>query len=585
MNLTFLASATLAVHQNPAEAEALFGVAESFYQALGYSVGKVTIASLKARIFNRLGMHDLCFQAGQTAMKLAIDAGLPDYVWRIGILTGETLLAKGELAAAEKAFRQAQASVGLISGGLSADRAKIRFGVGKEDITYHLAQLDLKKRDWSMLFQDLETGRARAFTDLLRDRPIIQNRQTELLTKIGSLEEAIRNLRLKLMAPGHPDSSLKNLEAKLINEWEILVQRLKQNDPELAELVSVSVPSLAEVQKGLNTGDVIAYFVPAKGSDSVKFLRITASSVELEELLVPITELAEQMDDFSYAFFDSEALANRGVVLSKKRTREKEAIRPEYAVNALKKSLRADSWGVRKNLYVVATGILHFIPWAILDTEFPISTLPTGAWLNRNRDPQQIGQKIAVVGDPDFGGKLPQLAGARDEAFAVGKFYGVKPLVGKEATENNVRKEVGEGVKVLHIATHGIYDSIRPLQSALFLSESGSAYPLTAKQLYENPLPATLVILSACETGLGKTVAGDDLLGLTRSFYLGGTQSVLSSLWEIEDEGTREYMLKFHQSAAKGDFGEAWLEARDHVKAKGFPASVYGAFNLNGVLP
>jgi CHAT domain-containing protein len=228
---------------------------------------------------------------------------------------------------------------------------------------------------------------------------------------------------------------------------------------------------------------------------------------------------------------------------------------------------------------------LHFIPWAILDTEFPISTLPTGAWLNRNRDPQQIGQKIAVVGDPDFGGKLPQLAGARDEAFAVGKFYGVKPLVGKEATENNVRKEVGEGVKVLHIATHGIYDSIRPLQSALFLSESGSAYPLTAKQLYENPLPATLVILSACETGLGKTVAGDDLLGLTRSFYLGGTQSVLSSLWEIEDEGTREYMLKFHQSAAKGDFGEAWLEARDHVKAKGFPASVYGAFNLNGVLP
>ena len=74
------------------------------------------------------------------------------------------------------------------------------------------------------------------------------------------------------------------------------------------------------------------------------------------------------------------------------------------------------------------------------------------------------------------------------------------------------------------------------------------------------------------------------MLELSRSFYLDGTQSILSSPWEIEDQGTKEFMLKLHQEVIKGEYGKVWLKATDHVKSKGLPASVYGAFNLGGKL-
>jgi CHAT domain-containing protein len=90
------------------------------------------------------------------------------------------------------------------------------------------------------------------------------------------------------------------------------------------------------------------------------------------------------------------------------------------------------------------------------------------------------------------------------------------------------------------------------------------------------------VILSACETGIGKVDAGDDYLGLPRSFFLGGADAVLSSLWPVDDEGTRQFMERFHADRAKGSLARAWLAARNQLRAAGQPPWVYGAFMLSG---
>jgi CHAT domain-containing protein len=90
------------------------------------------------------------------------------------------------------------------------------------------------------------------------------------------------------------------------------------------------------------------------------------------------------------------------------------------------------------------------------------------------------------------------------------------------------------------------------------------------------------VILSACETGIGKVEAGDDYLGLPRSFFLGGTSAVLSSLWPVDDEGTREFMEHFHAEMKRGSLAQAWLVARNRLKQAGRPPWVYGAFMLSG---
>ncbi len=115
------------------------------------------------------------------------------------------------------------------------------------------------------------------------------------------------------------------------------------------------------------------------------------------------------------------------------------------------------------------------------------------------------------------------------------------------------------------------------------MTVDGTAQPVTAADLLTHPLPARIVILSACETGMGRTVAGEDLLGLSRSFYLGGAVSKLSSLWPIEDEGTKRFMRVFHKETLEsGNLGSAWISARNALRDSGASPSVYGAFMLGG---
>ena len=148
------------------------------------------------------------------------------------------------------------------------------------------------------------------------------------------------------------------------------------------------------------------------------------------------------------------------------------------------------------------------------------STFKKSGWLMRK--PRDAANSDAVViGDPQLFGALPQLPGARREAERVGDRYGVEPLLGSAATEKQLRANVGDGVQIPHIASHAEFRSDRPLQSALILSGNGNIVRLTAERIFQRPIPARLVVLSACETGAGRVVAGDDILGLPRSFYLG----------------------------------------------------------------
>ncbi|MBT7712540.1 MAG: CHAT domain-containing protein [Deltaproteobacteria bacterium] len=580
MNLTFLASATLAISQDINASEKLFQQADGFYTALGYSVGQITVAALKARIFNRLGLHDLCYDAGQHAIRLAIDRGMPDYVWRVGILTGITLLAKGLTDQAEHAFRQAQNGVEAISGNLSTDKAKIRFGVGKADIVYHLARIDIQKKDWPLLFSDLERARARAFVELLSNQALDKKREAGLISEIKTLEAQILKQRLVNMAPGAHDPADIEKEKSLLKTREGKILLLKEKDPELAELISIRQARLSTVQSALKPGETMAYAVPGKANDAVQFLMITSDSASVKKLQVTNKNISQLVENFAIAFELGEL--NRGIQLKSKKSYSAESVTHESVVRDIKEAFAISQWQVQEKLYLVPSGDLYFIPWGVLETPFPIVTLPTGNWINRKPQPLKRKNDIVVIGDPDFGGELPQLPGAKKEAITVGKIYAHEPLIGNQAQEKNLRTRVGQGVGIIHLATHGIFDSKNPLQSAIFLTANGKADPLTASEIYETPLPAKLVILSACETGLGKTIAGDDLLGLTRSFYLGGAVSTLSSLWQIEDEGTMEFMKKFHQQAVNGDYGTAWVQARDYVKQLGYPASVYGAFVLGG---
>ena len=107
--------------------------------------------------------------------------------------------------------------------------------------------------------------------------------------------------------------------------------------------------------------------------------------------------------------------------------------------------------------------------------------------------------------------------------------------------------------RYVHFATHGYLDSERPGLSALLLSmidENGAQQNgfLRANEIYNLKLGADLVVLSACQTGLGKEIKGEGLVGLTRGFMYAGAPRVVVSLWNVNDRATAELMSRFYRN-------------------------------------
>jgi CHAT domain-containing protein len=106
--------------------------------------------------------------------------------------------------------------------------------------------------------------------------------------------------------------------------------------------------------------------------------------------------------------------------------------------------------------------------------------------------------------------------------------------------------------RYLHFATHGYLDSQHPELSAIVLSlvdAKGNPQDgfLRASDIYNLKLPAELVVLSACQTGLGKEIRGEGIVGLTRGFMYAGAARVVVSLWSVNDKATEELMAAFYE--------------------------------------
>ena len=145
--------------------------------------------------------------------------------------------------------------------------------------------------------------------------------------------------------------------------------------------------------------------------------------------------------------------------------------------------------------------------------------------------------------------------------------------------------------RYVHFATHGLLDTERPGLSALVLSMVDSQGKqqdgfLRANDIFNLKLPAELVVLSACQTGLGKEIKGEGLVGLTRGFMYAGAARVVVSLWSVNDKATAELMTKFYEKMLKqGERPAAALRAAqvEMWKQKQWQSPYYwAAFTLQG---
>jgi CHAT domain-containing protein/tetratricopeptide (TPR) repeat protein len=160
---------------------------------------------------------------------------------------------------------------------------------------------------------------------------------------------------------------------------------------------------------------------------------------------------------------------------------------------------------------------------------------------------------ITLAGSPE--GALPRLPWTRREAEAIlsrAPAEGRLGLLGWDATKEEVQSAPLDGYRVLHFATHALVDERFPELSGMVLSRldrHGQRIDgdLQLHEIYDLDLGADLVVLSGCQTALGKRVRGDGLLSLTRGFLYAGASQVLVTLWSVDDQATAELMAELYR--------------------------------------
>jgi CHAT domain-containing protein/tetratricopeptide (TPR) repeat protein len=214
-------------------------------------------------------------------------------------------------------------------------------------------------------------------------------------------------------------------------------------------------------------------------------------------------------------------------------------------------------------LLVVPHGSLHYLPFhALYDGEtflverHEISYLPS-AGLLRYMQPAQTADGLspaegvrgrsclqAAVFGHSQGGRLPY---AVEEARSIANLLDGELFLEEQATLAQVQR-LAAGQSILHLATHGEFSRDNPLFSGLALDD-GWLYTL---DVFNLRLQASLVTLSACQTGQHVVGGGDELLGLMRAFLYAGAASLVLSQWAVWDYSTRQLMESFYQNLAAG---------------------------------
>jgi CHAT domain-containing protein/Tfp pilus assembly protein PilF len=248
----------------------------------------------------------------------------------------------------------------------------------------------------------------------------------------------------------------------------------------------------------------------------------------------------------------------------------------------------------KSKLIIIPDGVLNYLPFEILLTEnlnpqtkvtfsdfpflvkkYPISYAPSASVLKTLiTQHAKAGKKISdfkklfAYGDPLYEDsvlnnqlKFSRIENSGKEIENIASLFDPgesEILLRDKATEENFKRIINlHKFNYLHFATHGLINEESPDLSSLVLTSGKNSDEdgfLKASEIFNLELNANLVVLSACQTGLGKLVRGEGMIGLTRAFMYAGTPSVLVSLWSVSDLSTSLLLVEFYKNLIRNNF-------------------------------
>jgi CHAT domain-containing protein len=551
---------------------------------LGNAAGAAAALERAAAIFDRLDLHS---ERGDALHGLALAARAANRIDR-ALEYGAAALREVETLRARVADPELRAF----------------FAGARRD--YYETQVDLlMSRDASSgtasnehataALQVSEGTRARMIADMLQESaidlrrdvdPQLRARQTALYEQLAERRRQ-RDLLLAQPASARDGTQLERVLAELAsleNALNLLEIEMRRDNPRFASLSAPATLTPAQMQQRLDPDTVLLQY--SLGTDASYVWAVTAERIAAVELADRATIEAAARRAIARLQSYSPGLPRAGAPSGPVDELDELAA---LVLEPVAKELE------RHRIVLALDGALQYVPFAVLplkqldgarrpllDThevvEIPsLSALEVSAHAAAHTPQKTLAlfaDPVLQSSDPRFGATPPaaqtaslprtarspsgaelgRLLSTSFEAEAIAKLVpGERRLLASGFAAN--REAVLDGAlgdfRYIHFATHGLVDSRYPGLSALVLSQfdaRGNRQDgfLRLNDIYNMKLSADLVVLSACDTALGREVRGEGLIGLTHGFMAAGARSLVASLWQVPDRATAELMAQFY---------------------------------------
>lgn len=454
-------------------------------------------------------------------------------------------------------------------------------------------------------FEQSERGRARSLLEALPEAALdtdadaaLAAREHDLLQRIHAAER--RPLDPHRRSAGEDPAAL----ASLFGEYQLVQARMRERAPRQADWSQPRPIGLSDTQALLD--DDTALLEYALGDTRSHVFVVTRTS--LRHFVLPPRAQVETAARRAH-----ERLSARN-----RRALERPTAQALAELSRMVLAPAAPALSARR-LLVVADGALQYVPFAALPAPSPGSgATPVGspplvldhevvhlpsasvlAVLRRERAGRRpAAKRLAVIADPVFSADDPRVPAATaatrgpeaDRRFARLRFARQEAeAIASQVPEQErlvaldfdadrahlLAPEIAQ-YRWLHIATHGTVDDRHPDLSGLVLSlvdQAGRPREglLRVREIHRLRLGADLVVLSACETALGREVRGEGLFGLARGFLYAGAPRVVASLWSVRDEATAQLMSRFYAGMVQDGLGPSTALRRAQLSLQAEP--------------
>lgn len=512
-------------------------------------------------------------------------------------LNGRALAARasGDLAAAIQFGEDSLQRIESLRAGVSSPELRAFYSAAQSD--YYETQIELlldaahagsafEPRYLSEALSVSERARARMIVDLLSEAAVrldSGNLSEEALERERRLYDELGALRYQrdrlLERPNVEAAALEPLVRRMIAiENEISLASIAVRVGETSAGVATPLAA-AEIQASLDEGSVLLQY--SLGSPNSIAWVVTRTSLQVVELpdRATIEAAARKVYDGLKIYRPAQSTSALATP------------RAELAALVIAPILPFVG-AAKQRLIIAADGALDYVPFGVLPSSldgetvpllqaFEVSNVPSMSAVaaQRRRAVQPAPKTLAIFADPVFAatdsrlassgnvsavpvaGPFPQapvrlerLPATGAEATAIGELVSDDQrllVTGFDASRERVLDAPLRDYRMVHFATHGLVDSRYPGLSALAFSQFDAAGRpqnglLRLQDVYRLDLNADFVVLSGCETALGREIRGEGLIGLADGFLYAGARNLVVSLWQVPDRATAELMTRFY---------------------------------------